>query len=76
MRKSNVVYEIEDGSRTIMGTCWPIVDQVRREGPREWVAVIGLCNGIAFFSRTFNTRRKAIDYASGKTSIAVDPEDE
>lgn len=48
--KTQVVAERNVGIRTLAGTNWPIVDQVKRQvtnGRVEWVATYGLCNGTA-----------------------------
>ena len=67
MQKSNVVFEIEIGHRIISGTRWPISNTVRREGPRYWVATIGLCNGTAIGTQIFSTKKEAIAFASAIT---------
>lgn len=49
------------GYKTIAGTVWSVTDCVRRDGPREWVALRGLCNGVPQASTTYRTKREALE---------------
>lgn len=48
------------GYREIMGTNWPIVDVLTREGPRRWRITWGLCNGTPTDCTNYTTRRDAV----------------
>jgi len=59
---NTIVWEEIIGYRSVLNTLWPIVRQVRRNGPRAWV-VETVCNGISEGARTYATRRDALEEA-------------
>lgn len=42
---NELIEELEIGWRRVAGTDWPVVDQLRRTGRREWTVIRELCNG-------------------------------
>jgi len=57
----DIIAERTTGTRTIAGTDWPIIDRVWRNGPRSWIYVRGLCNGIPAASSEYRTKREALE---------------
>lgn len=58
-----IVAERVVGTRTVLGTDYPILDRVIREesgGRPIWSLWAGLCNGLVASVETFRTRRGAL----------------
>lgn len=51
--------EIQNGTRTIAGTEWPVLDQLHRTGEREWTVTRELCNGAARGAETYRSESAA-----------------
>lgn len=58
---STTIAKRTTGYRTAAGTVWAVTDTVKRDGPRAWVAIRGLCNGVPLSATTHRTRRAALD---------------
>lgn len=56
---NKLLEEIQTGTRTIAGTDWPVVDQLRRTGEREWTVVREFCNGVPRASETYRSEARA-----------------
>lgn len=56
---NDLIEEIETGKRASAGTDWPIVDQLRRTGEREWTVVRDLCNGVPRTAETYRSETAA-----------------
>lgn len=67
----NIIKSIGTGTRKILGIDWPIMAQVERLGPREWIFTRGICNGLPVESRIYTTRREAL---ANLDNYAWDPE--
>ena len=52
--------EVTHGSRTIMGTEWPVYSFVEKLEDHNWLAVYNLCNGVPSGSKKFCTMHAAI----------------
>jgi len=63
--KMKYAYRREIGTRRILGTDHPVNAVVYKGRKREWVLAI-ICNGTGMITRSFITRRGAIDSASGE----------
>ena len=50
----------ETGTRTILGTNWPVVDVVRANGKRGYLLTYGLCNGVPAGAIRYRTKREAL----------------
>lgn len=57
----NVIASRSHGKKRIMGTLWGIESFVRRDGPRDWVLTVGLCNGVPKYTESYKTRREALE---------------
>ena len=44
-----------------MGALWGIESFVRRDGPRNWVLTVGLCNGVPEYTESYRTRHEALE---------------
>jgi hypothetical protein len=58
----NVVHSVDLGTRRIMGTDWPVSNEVERlsRGKRRWLVIFELCNGIPASAQAFATKREAV----------------
>ena len=56
---NTLIQELQTGTRTITNTDWPVVDQLRRTGEREWTVVRELCNGAPRSSETYRSEKAA-----------------
>lgn len=56
---NTLIEELRTGTRTILNTDWPVVDQLRRTGRREWAIVRELCNGTARASEVYRSEKAA-----------------
>ena len=50
--------EVNHGTRTIMGTDWPVTSYVTKSG-RKWVATHKLCNGVPQRTTVHTKKRDA-----------------
>lgn len=62
-RETTKIDERVTGHRTIVGTDWPVVDQLLRlacgGGRPRWQIVRGLCNGVPARAENYRTLREA-----------------
>ena len=68
-----VIATHEHGSRTIMGTNWPVVSYVERQehhGRVRWVVHRFVCNGVAESAKVHKTRGQAMDEFRDLTLVA------
>lgn len=56
---NTLIEELQTGTRTILNTDWPVVDQLRRTGEREWTVVRELCNGTPRTTETYRSEKSA-----------------
>jgi hypothetical protein len=59
--KRTVVASVTTGFRWVMGTEWPIENQLMKAG-KDWLVILGLCNGIPLSSIIFRTKGDAVNY--------------
>ncbi len=59
------------GKRTLNGTDWPVETILERRpdrGRRQWVLVVGLCNGVPQSTRFYATWRGALNAFEAATA--------
>ena len=65
---TKTIREVQIGTRRILNTDWPVVDQVKREqlGKRVvWVVTRGICNGVPTGSESFDRLKDALQALNG-----------
>tara|TARA_Y100000588_G_scaffold58319_1_gene56605 strand:+ start:3199 stop:3438 length:240 start_codon:yes stop_codon:yes gene_type:complete len=59
------IHHVTTGQRTIMGTCFPICDQLDRDQRADrrpsWIITRGLCNGTAQSASEYRTLKAALE---------------
>lgn len=70
---TTVIAEQRAGVRLLAGTEFPVIDRVERQqwGRRvEWVLIVGLCNGIPSWSKSFATKAEALYALTGGRGLS------
>ena len=56
----NPIATVELGQRTLDGKDWPVVNTVERLAADEWLAVVGLCDGLPGEVEVFQNEEDAL----------------